>query len=129
MGEAGTKQAFKAVFETGKVHTDLVERRLIARIEALEKSVKELRSLYEARLNKMKIDHKKQTDISERNDKMLMSIIGTQKQITYLAEQNNAIMDSNRKLMEFIHDVASRYGHSIEVLEDKVKCLEIEDDK
>jgi Mg2+ and Co2+ transporter CorA len=125
MAEAGTKQAFKNVFDASKVHMSYVEERLIKRIDALEKSVKELRDLYESRLMRMKVDHKKQSDTVERNEKMLMDVITVQqKQLENLTHQNKALMDSHNDMMMLIEDVSNRYMRTVGMLEKRIEYLE-----
>lgn len=115
MSEAGTKQAFHNVYKANKVFTNSLEKRIDARINALELKVGELRLLYERKLHELQVAQKKQLDAIIRNEKRIEEIMERQQeQILLLTEQNNGIVESQQQICDFISSVIQRRMIKIE---------------
>lgn len=115
MSEAGTKQAFHNVYKANKVFTNSLEKRIDARINALELKVGELRLLYERKLHELQVAQKKQLDAIIRNEKRIEEIMERQQeQILLLTEQNNGIVESQQQICDFIFSVIQRRMIKIE---------------
>lgn len=127
MSEAGTKQAFHNVYKANKVFTNSLEKRIDARITALEKKVSELRTLYERKLCELQVAQRKQLDAITRNEKRIEKIMGRQQeQIMLLTDQNNAVVESQRQICDFISSVIQRRMMEIEESVGRMLAIESE---
>ena len=127
MSEAGTKQAFHNVYKANKVFTNSLEKRIDARINALELKVGELRLLYERKLHELQVAQRKQLDAIIRNEKRIEEIMGRQQeQIMLLTEQNNGIVESQRQICDFISSVIQQRMVEIEESVGRILAIDAE---
>lgn len=115
MSEAGTKQAFHNVYKSNKLYTNALEKRIENKIAALEKKVGELRALYERKLNELQVAQRRQLDTISRNEKRIEEMMARQQtQIVLLSEQNNGLVENQRRIGEFLSSVVQQRMKDIE---------------
>jgi uncharacterized Ntn-hydrolase superfamily protein len=119
-----TRVAYNNIFETSKAYSNAVDQRLSKRIDALEKSIKDLRNLWERKLASMQVSQKRQLDTVERNEKKFLTIINVQQQqLVYLTKQNEELMLNYRDISKLLDNIVTIYNNRVKQLEDKIEML------
>lgn len=119
-----TRVAYNNIFETSKAYSNAVDKRLSKRIDALEKSIKDLRNLWERKLASMQVSQKRQLDTVERNEKKFLTIINVQQQqLVYLTKQNEELMLNYRDISKLLDNIVTIYNNRVKQLEDKIEML------
>ena len=119
-----TRVAYNNIFETSKAYSNAVDQRLSKRIDALEKSIKDLRNLWERKLASMQVSQKRQLDTVERNEKKFLTIINVQQQqLVHLTKQNEKLILNYRDISKLLDNIVTIYNNRVKQLEDKIDML------